>query len=68
MVSPENPLRTMETLFGPNGHIPHAVRIRLRICTLTNAGEDTLISASESSTESRCVLPAISSSPDTLAI
>lgn len=36
--------------------------------TLTNAGGDILISVFESSTESRCVLPAISSSPDTLAI
>ena len=29
MVSPGNPLRTAETLFGPNGHMPHAVYIRL---------------------------------------
>lgn len=57
----------LETLQKAN-HMPHAVCIRLRICTLTNAGADTLISASESSTRSRCVLPAISSSPDTLAI
>ena len=51
MVSPGNLLRTTVTLFGPNGHIPHAVRIRLRICTLTNAGEDTVVSVPRAAQE-----------------
>jgi len=68
LVSSEILSRTMETLFRPDGHIPQAVCIRLRICTLTNAGGDTHVSDFESSTESRGALPAISSSPDTLAI